>query len=126
VTREPVLDVGSMSEEQRRVYDAIAAGPRGVVRGPLAVWLQSPGLAQRAQDLGAFCRYGSSLPPRLSELAILVTGAHWRAGYEWCVHAPIARSAGLAGRPSRRSFEATHPRSSARTSASCIALPSRC
>jgi len=96
VTREPVLDVGSMSEEQRRVYDAIAAGPRGVVRGPLAVWLQSPGLAQRAQDLGAFCRYGSSLPPRLSELAILVTGAHWRAGYEWCVHAPIARSAGLA------------------------------
>ena len=95
MTREPALDVESMSGEQRRVYDAIAAGPRGAVRGPLAVWLQSPGLAGRAQELGAYCRYGSSLPPRLSELAILVTGAHWRAGYEWSVHAPIARDAGL-------------------------------
>lgn len=95
MTREPALDVGSLSQEQRRVYDAISAGPRGTVRGPLAVWLQSPGLAQRAQELGAFCRYGTSLPPRLSELAILVTGAHWRAGYEWHVHAPIARQNGV-------------------------------
>lgn len=95
MTREPALDVGSLSQEQRVVYDAIHAGPRGTVRGPLAVWLQSPGLAQRAQELGAFCRYGTSLPPRLSELAILVTGAHWRAGYEWHVHEPIARQNGV-------------------------------
>jgi len=95
MAREPVLDLDSLSEEQRRVYDAIASGPRGGVRGPLAVWLQSPGLAARAQELGAFCRYGTSLPPRLSELAILVTGAYWRAGYEWHVHAPIARESGV-------------------------------
>ncbi len=55
----------------------------------------SADLADRAQALGAFCQYGTSLEPRLSELAILVVGAHWRAGFEWHVHAPIARAAGV-------------------------------
>jgi 4-carboxymuconolactone decarboxylase len=90
-----VADLG-MTPEQRRIHDAILAGPRGVVEGPLRVWLHSPGLAEKAQELGAFCRYGTSLPPRLSELAILVTGAYWRAGFEWHVHAPIAIEAGIA------------------------------
>jgi 4-carboxymuconolactone decarboxylase len=52
-------------------------------------------LADRAQALGAFCRYGTVLAPRLSELAIITTGAYWRAGFEWAVHAPIALKAGL-------------------------------
>jgi 4-carboxymuconolactone decarboxylase len=52
-------------------------------------------LADKAQALGAFCRYGTSLPPRLSELAIITTGAYWAAGFEWHVHAPIAVAAGL-------------------------------
>jgi 4-carboxymuconolactone decarboxylase len=57
--------------------------------------LASPELADKAQALGAFCRYGTSLGPRLTELAILITGAHWRAGFEWVVHAPFALRAGL-------------------------------
>lgn len=85
----------SMSAEQRRVHDAIISGPRGKVEGPLRVWLRSPDLAEKAQALGAFCRYHSSLAPRLSELAILVVGAHWQAGFEWAVHAPIAAEAGV-------------------------------
>ena len=84
-----------MTPAQRLVHDRIVSGPRGKVEAPLRVWLQSPELADRAQALGAFCRYGTSLPPHLSELAILVTGAHWRAGFEWAVHAPIALAAGL-------------------------------
>ena len=93
--RLPELTDAAMSDEQRRVADAIKSGPRGVVQGPLLAWLQSAGLADRAQALGAFCRYGTSLPPRLSELAIITTGAFWRAGFEWHVHAPIAIEAGL-------------------------------
>jgi 4-carboxymuconolactone decarboxylase len=84
-----------LDAEQREVYDAILSGPRGVVQGPLRVWLHSPRLADRAQALGAFCRYGTTLDQRLSELAILVTGAFWQAGFEWHVHAPIAIAAGL-------------------------------
>jgi 4-carboxymuconolactone decarboxylase len=89
------LDLAKMSPEQRAVYDRIIRGPRGRVEGPLGVWLTSPELADKAQALGAFCRFGTSLPPRLSELAILVTGAHWQAGFEWYAHAPLAIKAGL-------------------------------
>ncbi len=93
--RLPELTQATMTPEQQAGFDAIRSSPRGGVPGPLLAWLQSPGLAERAQSLGAFCRYGTSLPPRLSELAILVTGAYWKAGYEWFVHAPIALAAGL-------------------------------
>jgi len=93
--RLPDLDDANLTPEQRRIHDMILSGPRGIVEGPLRVWLTSPGLAGTAQQLGAFCRYGTSLPPRLSELAILVTGAFWQAGFEWAVHAPIAIKAGV-------------------------------
>ncbi len=93
--RLPDIAVEAMTPEQRRIYDSIISGPRGVVPGPLRVWLNSPELASRAQTLGAFCRYGTVLPPNLSELAIITTGAYWKAGYEWAVHAPIALKAGI-------------------------------
>lgn len=84
-----------LSPPQREAHDAIANGPRGVVRGPVALWLHSPELAQRAQLLGEYCRFRSSLPARLTELAVLVTAQHWKAAYEWNGHAPLARAAGL-------------------------------
>jgi 4-carboxymuconolactone decarboxylase len=93
--RLPDIAVEAMSPEQRKIYDSIISGPRGVVPGPLRVWLNSPELASRAQTLGAFCRYGTVLPPPLSELAIITIGAYWKAGYEWAVHAPIALKAGV-------------------------------
>jgi 4-carboxymuconolactone decarboxylase len=93
--RMRTLALEQMDAQQRRIYDEIAAGPRGGVPGPLAVWIQSPGLADTAQRLGQFVRYESALPPRLSELAILVTGRCWEAEYEWWVHRPIAEEAGL-------------------------------
>lgn len=89
------IDPERLNERQRAAHDAILAGPRGVVEGPLRIWLLSPDLADRAQSLGAFCRFGTSLRPDLSELAILVTGSFWRAGFEWHVHAPIAERAGV-------------------------------
>lgn len=84
-----------MNEHQQRVYQAIASGPRGRVRGPLAIWLHRPGLAEPAQALGQYCRYDSSLPPRLSELAILTVAACWRSEFEWWAHEPLALQAGI-------------------------------
>lgn len=95
--RIPELDPDTLSDDQKRVYDEIASGPRGGVRGPLAVWLRRPGLADRAQALGRYCRYDSSLSPRLSELAILTTARIWDAAYEWAAHVPHAQKAGLPG-----------------------------
>ncbi|WP_298464190.1 carboxymuconolactone decarboxylase family protein [uncultured Erythrobacter sp.] len=95
MSRIPTASFEDLSEDQQRVYNAIKSGPRGVVQGPLKVWLESPELADKSQALGAFCRYDTTLPPRLSELAIIITGAHWQAGFEWHVHAPIALEAGI-------------------------------
>jgi 4-carboxymuconolactone decarboxylase len=85
----------ALAPDQRLVYDAIVAGPRGTVPAPFQIFLQSAPLADRVQQLGSLLRYGTSLPPRLSELAILVTANHWRAAYEWSVHVPEALKAGV-------------------------------
>ncbi len=85
----------TMTDEQRRIHDEIVSGPRGRVAGPLKVWLNSPGLADAAQKLGAYLRFGSHLPPRLSELAIIVTGAHYKAEFEWHAHVRFAHEAGI-------------------------------
>ena len=95
MTRYRNLDPAALDADQQRVWQEIASGPRGNVPPPLQVWLRSPQLAENAQRLGAFCRYGTSLEPRLSELAILVTARHWTAHYEWYAHEKFARKAGI-------------------------------
>jgi 4-carboxymuconolactone decarboxylase len=85
-----------MTPEQRQVAAAIVAGPRGGMRGPFSALLRSPELADRAQKLGEYVRFRSSLPKALNELAILVTARHWTAQYEWYAHARLAAEAGLA------------------------------
>lgn len=84
-----------MTQRQKQVYETIATGPRGGVRGPLSVWLNRPELADRAQALGQYCRFESCLPGRLSELAILTTARFWQSEFEWAAHKPIALKAGL-------------------------------
>ena len=95
MTRLHLVAPAEMSAEQRTVHDRIASGPRGGVRGPLALWLHRPELADKAQALGRYCRYETCLPPRLSELAILTTARIWDAAYEWQAHLQPAREAGL-------------------------------
>ena len=85
-----------MSDAQRRVYDAIAGGPRGGVRGPFAALLRSPELTDRVQKLGEYLRFNSSLPPRLNEMAILINARFWDSKYEWFAHKPLALKGGLA------------------------------
>lgn len=93
--RLPNLTPETMSDTQRAIHDEIVSGPRGSIGGPFLAWLQSPELADRAQALGEYVRFDSVLPAQLSELAILVTARHWRAQFEWWIHAQIAEEAGL-------------------------------
>ena len=90
-----MLSESAMTEAQRTVASEIAGGPRGGVRGPFPAFLRSPELASRAQKLGEFLRFGTSLPPRLSEMAIIITARAWSAQYEWYAHAQLARKGGL-------------------------------
>jgi len=95
MTRLPDIVPEKLDPAQRKIYDDIMGGPRGVVIGPHRVWLLSPRMADPAQKLGEFCRFHSSLAPHLSELAIITVGAYWRAGFEWFHHAPMAIKAGV-------------------------------
>ncbi|MEQ8332685.1 carboxymuconolactone decarboxylase family protein [Nisaea sp.] len=95
MSRVPALKPEDMSDAQRTIHDAIVNGPRGRVEGPLKIWLHSPALADKAQQLGQFARFDSTLEPRLSELAIMVTGRFWGAQFEWSVHKPFALKAGI-------------------------------
>ena len=63
--------------------------------GPFLPLLRSPELMTRVSALGEYLRFRSALAPKLSELAILITAAHWRQQYEWDVHAPLALAAGI-------------------------------
>jgi 4-carboxymuconolactone decarboxylase len=96
-SRLPVLTEEMMNERQRHLLEAIKSGPRGkfTYGGPFAVYLHAPEFGVLAQELGAFCRFKTKLPPRLSEIAILVTAQHWQAQYEWHAHAAIAERAGV-------------------------------
>ena len=95
MSRLAPLDLNNLTAEQSEVATAIMAGPRGGLRGPFEAWLRSPLLADRAQKLGEYCRFNSSLPKDLSELAIILAGKHWKSQYEFWAHARLAREAGL-------------------------------
>ncbi len=87
----------TMTPEQRRVAEGIQSGPRGAgLRGPFNALLRSPDLADLVQRVGAYVRFGSSIPAALNELAILIAGRHWTAQYQFYAHRKLALAAGLA------------------------------
>ena len=96
MSRLPSIDTEKLNPEQRKVYDSIATGPRGGVRGPFLALIHVPELTNRIQHLGEYLRYNTGFPPRLSELAIIVTARHFDCQYEWHAHAPLALKGGLA------------------------------
>jgi len=83
------------TEEQRAAVAEVVAGVRGRVPAPMIAWLRSPEFARRGQRLGEFLRYQTSLEPRVSELAILVTARHWSSHYEWFAHKREGLKAGM-------------------------------
>lgn len=84
-----------LTARQQEVLGAILSGPRGKIEGPLMAALHNPELADRWSQFGATLRYRTSLPPRLSELAILVTARAWNCQLEWHIHERISREAGV-------------------------------
>lgn len=90
-----MADRAPLTPEQQRAAEEFRR-LRGVDPfGPFIPLLNSPELMPRVAALGEYLRYRSALPPRLRELAILITAAHWQQQFEWDTHAPIALQAGL-------------------------------
>jgi 4-carboxymuconolactone decarboxylase len=95
MSRYREISAAEMNPAQKRVHDQIIAGARGRFGGPFQLLIRAPDICEHASKLGEHLRWGTSLPDRLSELAIIATARFWRAQYEWYAHAPLAAKAGV-------------------------------
>lgn len=99
------LELTDLSKTQQRIIEEIKAGPRGKNNpgkdrsrptGLFGIMIRAPGLADTAQKVGAYLRYGSSLNMRISEFAIIITARYWSSEPVWNAHCSLALQAGLA------------------------------
>jgi len=97
ITRFVPLKADELSPAQKAWAEAIAAPPRNAkfTNPPYRAYIRNPDLAPRLSALSEYLRWNTSLPPRLSELAILITARQWTAQYEWFAHYPLALKGGL-------------------------------
>jgi alkylhydroperoxidase family enzyme len=105
--RLPLLDPAQLSAEQQPVYADMRAGieahfkgfatmdPAGRLLGPWNPWLHAPGIGGPIWELTKALSFAPSLPRTVREVAILVTGAHFRAAYEIYAHVIAAELRGL-------------------------------
>jgi 4-carboxymuconolactone decarboxylase len=94
--RMPPLAEAQMTDAQKAAVAEFRAARDAGLSGPFVPLLRSPELLNRTRAMGDYLRFRSALPPRLSEFTILLTARRWSQNYEWAVHAPIARQAGIA------------------------------
>lgn len=93
--RLPPIDEESLTSHQRVIYDQIKR-TRGNVRGPFAIWLRSPAIAEHALGLQSKLQTEVSLPRHLLELMILVAARRATAQFAWFAHERHALSFGIA------------------------------
>jgi len=102
-----------LTAEQQTQYERISKarqpGADGQFGGPFDPWIRSPEVAQRAMSLGNFVWERTSVGRRIVELAIIVTGRHWRSNVEWVAHARLAKEQGVSDEVIQAVFEQRIP-----------------
>src|SRR5499427_5635 len=93
--RMPPIPADRMTDVQKKAVEEFKAARSADVSGPFVPLLRSPEVMNRARAMGDYLRFKSSLPPRLSEFAILITARRWSQNYEWDAHNRLALQAGL-------------------------------
>jgi 4-carboxymuconolactone decarboxylase len=97
------LRPGDFDEEQLAAWqmvretwgDDAEEGQEGLT-GPFSAIIHSPALVPRLLELGKTLRGQSTIPGRAVELIIITVGSHWKAEFEWFMHADRARQEGVA------------------------------
>jgi alkylhydroperoxidase family enzyme len=87
MARVPSIDPADVAPEHRDLLARPIALHRALVN--------SPGALRAFGGLGQYIRHGSTLDPRLRELAILQVGYLARAPYEWSHHIKIGQEFGV-------------------------------
>ena len=94
--RLPMIAFDAMNDAQRAAAKALIEGPRKGVYGPFLPLLRSPDLLERVAKVGEYLRFGSTLGDRVRELATCAAARHVSNQFEWLMHEPLARKAGVA------------------------------
>jgi len=94
--RLPPIPPDEQTDAQTHATREFAVMRGSELFGPFVPLLRSPQVMVRVAALGEQLRYRSSLPTRLVELVILLVAREWTQQFEWHVHEPLARQAGVA------------------------------
>jgi 4-carboxymuconolactone decarboxylase len=90
------LTYEQLTPPQKGVADLILSGKiEGGTAGPYNVMLRSPELAESLLRYGAYVRFHSPLPVKLSELSVLLVTRYWTSQFPWTAHHRAAAQAGL-------------------------------
>jgi 4-carboxymuconolactone decarboxylase len=92
--RLPEIDEPKLNQEQRRIYDEVKR-VRGQVRGPFAIWLRNPELAEYALKIQDLFASRARLERRLLQLMILVSARLATAQFAWFIHESHALKEGI-------------------------------
>lgn len=95
--RFSALRLDQLTAEQQQMAVHLRTPPRNSALngGPFNAYARSPGLGVLLLQVSDYVRYHSSLPPRLSEFAIMIGARHWSVPYEWGAHYSLAIKGGL-------------------------------
>jgi alkylhydroperoxidase family enzyme len=105
--RLPILDPTELTDEQKPLYDDMRKGIQdhfkgfvnmradGALLGPWNPWLREPRFGKPVWELVKAVASNPLLPAPVREVAILVTGSHFRSGYELYAHVLVAEARGL-------------------------------
>jgi 4-carboxymuconolactone decarboxylase len=95
--RFSALSLDQLTPEQQKMVTMLTTPPRNsaINSGPFNAYARSPALGILLLEVSDFVRFNSSLPPRLSEFAIMIAARQWSQLYEWRVHYPLAIKGGL-------------------------------
>jgi 4-carboxymuconolactone decarboxylase len=97
--RYPTLNPDQFTPEQKAYIENLAKPPRNNTTGaknpPFKVYMRSPELAPKLEAISDYVRWGTGLPPRLTELAIMITARQWSSQWIWRGHYRAAVRGGL-------------------------------
>src|SRR5258708_31630708 len=91
------LRLDQLMPEQQQMAVHLKTPPRTseLNGGPFNAYARSPGLGLLLLQVSDYVRFNSSLPPRLSEFAIMIAARQWSQPYAWRAHYPLAIKGGL-------------------------------
>jgi 4-carboxymuconolactone decarboxylase len=97
--RYPTLNPDQLSSEQKAYIENLQKPPRNNTTAlrnpPFKVYMRSPALASKLEAVSDYVRWGTGQPPRLTELAIMITARQWSSQWIWRGHYRAAVKDGL-------------------------------